>query len=474
MILDELFRQHFGQEPVVRSAITGSGSSRAYFRMEGPDGEKAIGTIGTNIAENDAFLYLDGHFRRLGLPVPQVLAVSADRMAYIQEDLGDTALLRLIDGEGFGDNVIDLMRHTVALLPEFQYRGAEGLDFNRCFPVAAMDRRSVMWDLNYFKYSFLKAVGPEFDEPRLEDDMERFAGDVLDMADAPTFMYRDFQSRNVMINAGKPWFIDFQGGRRGPALYDLASFLWQAKAGIPDALRHELAEEYRRSASRFAEQGSEEAFFSRLHFMALFRTIQVLGAYGFRGIIQNKPHFISSIAPAVENLRRLLPEIDMARYPELSAALGGIASEGRFKGAESGPGLTVEINSFGFRKSGIPRDFTGNGGGFVFDCRAITNPGRIDRYKALTGLDAPVREFLESNGEILSFLSNAKELVGASVERYKSRGFSNLKVSFGCTGGQHRSVYSAQAMAEWINRTFGVAVELHHIEQNIHQSFPAL
>lgn len=472
MILNRLFETTYGEQPVTSLEIFGSGSARRYYRLQAASGFTVIGTVGTDTAENCAFIYLDGVFRELGIHVARVIAVSDDETAYLQEDLGDCQLLSLITEHPDAERTAGLLRETVSLLPDLQFKGGRAVDFSRCYPVAEFDRRSVMWDLNYFKYSFLKPSGVEFDESRLEDDLETLATLLLSDKSMTGFMYRDFQSRNVMVYNDAPWFIDFQGGRRGPVLYDLASFLWQAKAGFSDATRQELALTYKRSAIRYCDTGTDNEFMARLRLMALFRTLQVLGAYGFRGLVGGKPHFIESIPAAVENLRGLLDALTQGEFTELERALRAIVELPQYQPRKATSGLVVEVNSFGFRKSGIPRDYTGNGGGYVFDCRAVTNPGRYDQYKPLTGLDAPVKEFLEQGGEIQEFLESVRRIVGHSVRRYMERGFSNLKVSFGCTGGRHRSVYSAQNTAEWISETFGVEVELHHIEQNIHQHFP--
>lgn len=466
-ILTELYRHAVGSAPDGMTRILGSGSARSYYRLTGR--ETLIGTLGTNRAENEAFLYLDRHFAENGIEVPRVVAVSEDSMAYLQQDFGDISLFKLISRDGLGDPEVNrLLRETIKRLPDIQFAGARNLDFSRCYPVASVDLRSIMWDLNYFKYCFLKISGIEFDEGALEDDFQKLAKMLTDEI-GDTFMYRDFQSRNVMIYDGVPRFIDFQGGRRGPCLYDLASFLWQARAKFPPSLRKELADVYLESVSRYRRY--EQAEFDRsLRLNALFRTLQVLGAYGLRGLHEQKTHFIESIPAAVANLTALAEGLE-SLFPELCRVIQRIGSVELFQPREKNGSLVVEVNSFGFRAGGIPPDFTGNGGGYVFDCRAITNPGRIDEYKPLTGLDAPVKEFLEADGEVFKFLDSAKSMVGDSVRRYLSRGFESLKVSFGCTGGRHRSVYCAQAMAEYLNREFGVAVELHHREQNINQSF---
>jgi len=467
--LESLYTHAVGSAPDGMTRLAGSGSARAYYRITGP--QPLIGTVGTNKSENEAFFYLADHFEHAGINVPHLVARSADSMTYLQQDLGDTSLFSVIQRDGPECPVtVSLLRDTLSLLPDIQFAGAKGLDFRRCYPVPEVDNRSIMWDLNYFKYCFLKLTGIEFDENALEDDFVRLAGWLTD-DNHDTFMYRDFQSRNVMIHQGAPWFIDFQGGRRGPNLYDVASFLWQAKARIPTPLRHDLAGIYLESARRYRPCATAD-FYRGLHLNALFRTLQVLGAYGLRGLHEQKAHFTGSIPPAVTNLVELAGNIGKL-LPELHNVIMRLAGEERFMQKPEPDRLVVEVNSFGFRAGGIPPDFTGNGGGYVFDCRAITNPGKYPEYMQLTGLDAPVREFLEADGKVFRFLDCAKAMVGDSVTRYLARGFKSLKVSFGCTGGRHRSVYCAQNMAEYLNREYGVAVELYHRERHIHQSFPA-
>ena len=448
-----------------------SGSNRRYFRLKGV--QSLIGVYGTSVEENEAFLYMAEHFKKKNLPVPQVLCVSEDKYFYLQEDLGDTLLFHAIEKgrvtNSFSEEEKELLRKTIRLLPSIQFAGAEGFDFDHCYPQPEFNERSVLWDLNYFKYCFLKATGLEFLENKLEDDFQKMS-DVLLRSSSDTFMYRDFQSRNVMIKDGEPWFIDFQGGRKGPFFYDIASFLWQAKARYPESLRDELLDEYIKAVSKYVNI-DRIYFFSQLRHFVLFRTLQVLGAYGFRGYFEKKPHFIQSVPFAIENLRQLLRE-DYPEYPYLCSVLRELTEMKQFKDDLKKRQLTVKVMSFAYKK-GIPNDPTGNGGGFVFDCRAVNNPGKYERYKPFTGLDEPIIKFLEDDGEIFPFLENAYALVDASVKRYMERGFSNLMVCFGCTGGQHRSVYSAQHMAEHLNKKFGVKVELIHREQNIEQTFEA-
>lgn len=431
-----------------------------------------IGVIGTCREENDAFIYLADHFNSKGLPVPEVLAISDDHMAYLQEDLGDTILFNAIEkgrqSRSFSADEKELLIRTIRMLPDIQFLGAVGLDFSHCYPAKEFDKRSIMWDLNYFKYCFLKATGLEFQEDRLEDDFQAMS-EVLMRGQSSTFMYRDFQSRNVMLTTeGNPLFIDFQGGRKGPFYYDVASFLWQAKANLPGSLRQELIGEYI-DALRKYKPVDEEYFHEQLRHFVLFRTMQVLGAYGFRGYFEKKPHFMQSVPFAIANLRELLDN-PYPEYPYLNELLRQLVDMKQFTDEMANRQLTVKVMSFAYKK-GIPNDATGNGGGYVFDCRAVNNPGKYDRYKPFTGLDKPVIEFLEEDGEILSFLDHCYALVDSSVERYIERGFSNLMVCFGCTGGQHRSVYSAQRMAEHINSKYNVKVELVHREQNIEQTF---
>ena len=470
-VLSELYITYTNEEPQNIEELPSSGSNRRYFRLSGK--QSLIGVIGTCKEENEAFLYMDAHFISKGLPVPKVLLHSEDKMAYIQEDLGDTLLFNAIEKGRkttvFSEEEKILLSKTIRLLPDIQFAGADGMDFSKCYPASEFNARSILWDLNYFKYCFLKATGMEFLEDKLEDDFQRLT-DVLLRSSSATFMYRDFQSRNVMIKDGEPWFIDFQGGRKGPVFYDVASFLWQAKANLPDSLRGELLEDYINALRKYTPV-DKEYFYAQLRHFVLFRTLQVLGAYGFRGYFEKKPHFIQSVPFAIANLRSLLT-VPYPEYPYLNKILKELVGLKQFTDDLQKHTLTVRVMSFAYKK-GIPNDPSGNGGGFVFDCRAVNNPGKYERYKPFTGLDAQVIKFLEDDGEILTFLDYAYAMVDASVKRYVERGFTNLMVSFGCTGGQHRSVYCAQHMAEHINKKFNVKVELVHREQNIEQTFNA-
>ncbi len=469
--LRELFTRHTGSAPTSIVERPSSGSNRRYFRLKNDD-TSIIGVIGTCKDENEAFIYIDEHFENRGLPVPKVLAVSNDHMSYIQEDLGDCLLFNAIEKgretHCFSPEERELLEKTITRLPEIQFSGAVGLNFSKCYPPEEFDMRTIMWDLNYFKYCFLKATGIDFLENKLEDDFTTLA-EVLLRSKSGTFMYRDFQSRNVMIKDGEPWFIDFQGGRKGPYYYDVASFLWQAKANFTSELRNYLIQAYIKSLRRF-KTVDEPYFLGQLRHFVLFRIMQVLGAYGFRGYFEKKPHFLQSVPYAITNLRELLQE-PFTEYPYLNDLLTRMCDMKQFSDLLKRKTLTVRVMSFAYKK-GIPNDASGNGGGYVFDCRGVNNPGKYEMYKPFNGLDEPVIKYLEEDGEILKFLDHCYALVDSTIIRYVERGFQNLMVCFGCTGGQHRSVYCAQHMAEHIHKNFNVKVDLVHREQDIEQEFP--
>lgn len=466
-LLAQLYQSYTGEAPTSIEPLPGAGSNRKYFRLKGK--ESLIGVYGTSTEENRAFIYMARHFSQKGLPVPRILAEAADQSAYLQDDLGDISLFQLIkqgrESGNFSDEETNILKQTIRLLPQIQFEGSKDMDFSYCYPLATFNHRSVLWDLNYFKYCFLKATGLEFQENLLEDDFERMA-DTLLQIEPQVFMYRDFQSRNIMIREEKPYFIDFQGGRKGPFYYDVASFLWQAKANYPDSLRQELLDEYL-DALRPYHAIDKEQFLTTLRHFVLFRTLQVLGAYGFRGYFEKKAHFIQSVPYAIENLRQLL-ETDFPEYPYLCLMLRKLTELPQFASIRNRRKLTVRVMSFSYKK-GIPEDPSGNGGGYVFDCRAVHNPGKYEQYKQLTGRDKPVIDFLEQDGEILQFLEHVDALADAHVQRFLERGFTNLSICFGCTGGQHRSVYSAEHVAHHLNEKFGVRIRLIHREQHIEQ-----
>lgn len=505
--LINLYRAWCGRQPRYCQQLSGAGSNRTYIRITGGEGQTVIGVIGTSRDENHAFVSLARHFTNKRLPVPEILAVSGDELRYLQTDLGDVSLFDAIRGGRdaggrYNQHEKQLLVNAIKALPDIQIRGAQGLDWNCCYPQPEFNVDSVRFDLNYFKYCFLKATELDFHELKLEANFRMFAKDLVSEP-SNSFLYRDFQARNIMIDKqGKPYFIDFQGGRKGAFYYDLASFLWQASAKYPFKLRRELVYEYYYSLKNYTEVPSVRHFVERLSQFVLFRMLQVLGAYGFRGYFERKKYFLDSIPPAMENLRDLLKIGSQAfPYPYLMEILERLTQLPQFAPAEAsapvrrdgfrtsdfniyeshpqdGPAtfskydgkgpLVVRVFSFSYRK-GIPEDSSGNGGGYVFDCRSTHNPGRYEPYKKLTGLDESVIRFLENDGEILTFLAHVYDLADHHVQRYIQRGFTSLMFSFGCTGGQHRSVYCAQHLAEHLHEKFGIEVHITHREQGISQ-----
>lgn len=509
--LIELYTEWAGAEPAGVEKLPVQGSNRAYYRLTDADGMSVVGCVGTSRDENHAFIYLARHFAKRRIPVPKLLAVSGDELRYLQEDLGEQSLFDAIRGGReaggrYNQREKRLLVSAIRELPNIQLRGARGLDWSNCYPQPEFDIDSVLFDLNYFKYCFLKPTELDFHELKLEANFRLFAKD-LTSEPMDSFLYRDFQARNIMLDANDhPYFIDFQGGRKGPFYYDLASFLWQASAKYSFKLRRELVYEYYDALKNYTEVPSVRHFVNRLSLFVLFRTLQVLGAYGFRGYFERKKHFLDSIPPAIQNLRDVLKMGEKVfPYPYMLEMLRRLTELSRFAQLEQpavnradgfritaqniyrahpqdGPAtyskydgkgpLVVRVYSFSYRK-GIPEDPSGNGGGYVFDCRSTHNPGRYEPYKKLTGLDEPVIRFLEDDGEILQFLESVYRLADHHVKRYIQRGFTSLMFSFGCTGGQHRSVYSAQHLAEHLHNKFGVEVIVNHREQNICQVLEA-
>ena len=418
---------------------------------------------GTDIRENRAFIYLDRKLKENGVNVPEVLAVSSDEKYYLQDDLGGTSLFSLA-----GTDLFDLyLEKAVKTLPSLQCSG--DIDWNYPALQHPFSSRSIMADLNYFKYCFLKPCKTDFDEEKLEDDFERLSKDILEASKClEGMMYRDCQSRNIMIQNEDVWWIDFQGARRGPMIYDIVSLLWQAKLGLSEAKRQRLLDLYFSSLNSLREFPTNLKTI-HVNLFALFRTLQVLGAYGFRGLVEHRAHFITSIPGALNNLSELITKGVTESYPELNRILKKLCDlREDFSPGGGKDKLNIEIFSFSYKK-GYPDDFSGNGGGFMFDCRALHNPGRYDRYKPLTGMDSEVIEFLENNSEVKPFLESVFTLVDASIKKYLKRGFTNLQVGFGCTGGRHRSVYCAEHLAEHIRATFGeqVVINLIHREQGV-------
>ncbi len=464
----DFFKNHFGVPPTGFSPLPQGGSDRKYFRLTS-ENHSAIAAHNPDVQENRTFIYLSRHFKDLGFPVPDVYEVSDDERTYLLSDLGDKTLFNHLICTGWrGDAAksnVDLLKEALSLLAKIQVEGAKGLDFTRCYPKSKFDKQSVMWDFYYFKYSFLKPSDIRFNEAKLDDDFLALANVLLSQP-AEYFQYRDFQSRNIMLVNGKPYFIDYQGGRHGPLLYDVASFLYQARAGIPQQIRDELLDFYLGAVGKLTDINNDE---SKKLFpaFALFRVLQTLGAYGYRGFFERRAHFLQSIPLAAKNLKFLLERMDLigVSLPTLRPILESIYQKYGESSEQSQPfdGLTLEINSFSFKK-GYPMEHPEHGGGFVFDCRALPNPGRLNQYKLLTGLDEPVITYLEKYSEVEQYFGHVTEMVTKSVYTYKHRGFNHLSVSFGCTGGQHRSVYMASRLAQFFRAVDGVKVVLNHRE----------
>jgi aminoglycoside/choline kinase family phosphotransferase len=466
-VLKPLFAQYFQSPPERVQSLQGQlgGSGRVIVRLAGA-GQSAIGILYSVREENVAFLEFSRHFRRHGLPVPQIYAEDVNQDAYLEEDLGDTTLFEFLSANRSGDSVappvVDAYRKVVSILPRFQVEAGRDLNYKVCYPRASFDRQSIAWDLNYFKYYFLRLAGIPFNEQALELDFTRLTKFLLG-ADHDYFLYRDFQSRNIMLRDGKPWFLDYQGGRKGALQYDIASLLYDGKADLPPDLRRQLLGHYLDSLAGFIDF-KHDAFMEHYYAFVYVRILQALGAYGFRGFYERKAHFLQSVPYALKNLRWLAENIKLPiALPELFGALERMSSSGKLQhNVAPSTGLTVRIFSFSFHHS-MPLDESGNGGGFVFDARSLPNPGREEKFRTLTGQDAPVIEYLDRLPSVHEFLSHAVSLVDASVASYRQRGFTSLMVSFGCTGGQHRSVYLAEQLAKHL-ATAGVEVVVRHIE----------
>jgi aminoglycoside/choline kinase family phosphotransferase len=486
-VLEKLFKQRFNS-PVERvQPLHGElgASGRKIVRLSS-GACSAIGVLYDVREENVAFLQFSRHFRRHGLPVPEIYGEDLSRGAYLEEDLGNTTLFEFLSKNRAGNNisaeVVDAYRKVVALLPRFQIEAGRDLNYEACYPRAVFDEQSIAWDLNYFKYYFLKLAGVPFNEQSLENDFNQLTTFLLS-ARSYFFLYRDFQSRNIMLRDGRPFFLDYQGGRKGALQYDIASLLYDAKADLPPALRQDLLDVYIERLGDFI--AIERSVFMHHYYAYVYvRIMQALGAYGFRGFYERKSHFLQSVPYALKNLQWLLGNVVLPiALPTLTDAFGSMlesetlrtltskeisatdavtSRKARVRAAEK-QNLVVHIFSFSFRR-GIPKDETGHGGGFVFDARSVPNPGREERFKALTGKDAPVIEYLNQHESAHQFFDSAMSLVEASVKTYQSRGFTSLTVSFGCTGGQHRSVYFAEQLAKRLNGRKGVEVVVRHLE----------
>ena len=480
-ILKQLFERYFRVPVSQIQPLQGElgASGRKIIRLVG-EARSAIGVLYSVREENVAFLEFSRHFRRHGLPVPEIYAEDLSRGAYLEQDLGDTTLFDFLSrnraGADIASPVIAAYREVTALLPRFQVEAGRDLNYKLSYPRARFDRQSIAWDLNYFKYYFLRLAGIPFSEQALETDFSRLIKFLLN-AGREYFLYRDFQSRNVLLPQGRPFFVDYQGGRKGALQYDVASLLYDGKADLPPELRQQLLDHYLDSLAGFIDLRRDE-FMQYYYGYVYVRIMQALGTYGFRGFYERKSHFLQSVPYALKNIRWLLHSVELpVALPTLMAALRDMLASQTLQrlsteappetdgtASAKAPVLTVRIFSFSYHSAAQPRDDSGNGGGFVFDSRGIPNPGREERFKALTGKDQPVIEYLDQQESARKFLASVSSLVDSSVTHYQQRGFSNLMVSFGCTGGQHRSVYMAEQLARHLRRKNGVEVAVRHLE----------
>jgi aminoglycoside/choline kinase family phosphotransferase len=479
----ELYKKWRGKEAASVDVLPQSGSERRYFRIHDTDGTTTIGTYGANSKENETFIYFSDNFIQKKLPVANIYAISDDRMFYLQEDFGNESLIDCLEKEGYTKNIYALFRKSLEALAKLQVIGDEGLDYEHCLTNKEFGKQAIMADLLYFKYYFLDALRRPYDKQQLIDDFEALSN-YLTHTEYKYFMFRDFQSRNIMVKnyrATKPYvstvhFIDYQGGMKGAPQYDAASMIWQARANLPDEWKENLLNDYMTAFENIIQSPIDRNVFkSQYNGYVLIRLLQVLGAYGFRGLFERKAHFLTSIPLALKNLKWFLHNQSTGiALPEFRKVLDICISDEVIQQftplqANEATALRVTINSFSYKK-GIPEDSSGNGGGFVFDCRGILNPGRIEEYKALTGRDKTVKDFLEQQTRIQEFLNSAFDIVDITVEDYLKRNFESLVISFGCTGGQHRSVYAADALARHLRNKFKVKIILHHREQNIFET----
>jgi aminoglycoside/choline kinase family phosphotransferase len=464
--LEQLFRDRFGTGVDSVAPLKSDGSGRKYWRLAG-GGHRVIGVLGPDRDENRAFLSFSRHFRACGLPVPEIFADDPAQGLYLQEDLGDTTLFAFLGahrapGAEFPAAALPLYEKAVRALPRFQIEAGRTLDYGVCYPRASFDARSILWDLNYFKYYFLRLAGVSFHEQQLEDDFGRFAAFLLEVGQE-YFLYRDFQSRNIMIRDGEPWFIDYQGGRRGPLQYDIASILYDAKADVPPEVRAHLLETYIEAVGAIAPTVSRERFLHYYPAYVYVRIMQAFGAYGLRGFYERKTHFLQSIPYAIRNLEYLLRTSPLPlELPALQAVFRALVASSRLRNfGAANPELTIQVQSFSYKEA-APSDDSGHGGGFVFDCRALPNPGRFEQFAESTGKDPEVEQFLGAEAAVADYLRSVFALVDQSVENYRKRNFTHLSVSFGCTGGRHRSVYCAERLAQHLRQQLGVRVQVSH------------
>lgn len=466
-VIQQLFEQWTGQVPETVLVLAANGSNRRYWRLKGGT-HQCIAAYNEDVRENEAFIYYSQALREKGISVPEVYLVSEDRKHYLQQDLGDVTLYSYMYdkrrlGGGFDAEMLSLFKQVLDDLAHIQIAGRD-FDFSKAYPRSSFDEQSIQWDLNYFKYYFLKLRYVPFDEELLERDYQTLIKYLLS-TDCQYFLYRDFQSRNIMLCDGKPYYIDFQGGRRGAAQYDVASLLYSAKSDLPEAIRQELLEYYIGCLSRLTQIDKED-FKQHFYAYVLIRIMQAMGAYGYRGYFERKEYFINSIPLAINNLKTITESHRLPiEIPHLRQVWKAIVDSEEAKSNMPTPsGLVVTVSSFSYKK-GLPQDNSGNGGGYIFDCRALPNPGRYPEYRSYTGKDKPVIDFLQGDEAVEAFLEGAKQMVGPSIKKYLERNFTSLTVSFGCTGGQHRSVYCAERLAKWICDSFDCQVVINHREQ---------
>ena len=470
-----VYKNWKGEEAAQVDVLAQSGSDRRYFRVYDHQGNSVIATYGLNVPENETFIYFSEHFKTKGLNTPEILAVSDDKTVYLQEDFGNTSLLNVLEEKGFTEGVYNLFRESLHQLARLQITGHEGMDYKRTLTNEEFGKQAIMADLLYFKYYFLDAIRKPYDKQKLIDDFEALST-YLTHTEYKYFMFRDFQSRNIFVTEDmQVHFIDYQGGMRGAPQYDVASMIWQARANLPDRWKENLLEDYMNSFENITGDSiNREVFRSQYNGYVLIRLLQVLGAYGFRGLFERKAQFLTSIPLALNNLRWFIENNSMGIVvPEFNRVLALCIDDEiieRFTPiqADEETPLVVKICSFSYKK-GIPDDSGGNGGGFVFDCRGIDNPGRHEEFKEIHGRDRPVMEYLERQTKMHAFLNSVFDIVDISVEEYIKRGFTSLAVNFGCTGGQHRSVYAADALARHLRNKYKVNIELCHREQEMKQ-----
>ncbi len=469
--ISRLFREYAGCPEDRIEKLPQSGSDRMYFRLYSGD-KTYIATHNLNVKENETFINFTRHFLKSGLPMPEIYNINDEKTIYLQRDLGTHSLLNKLEINGHCEYTYDLFKKSLQQLARLQILGDKNLNYEeRCLTAKEFGKQAILSDLLYFKYYFLDTLKLPYDKQALLDDFETLSN-YLENARHKYFMFRDFQSRNVIIENDEPYFIDYQGGMKGALQYDVASLLWQAKANLSDDWKNHLLNDYMDEADKLLDEPIDRPFFiGQFNGYVLIRLLQVLGAYGFRGLFERKAHFLSSIPLALQNLKFFIENKAIgAQTPEFDRVMKCIVETEiieRFKTvrADEKTPLVVNISSFSYKKA-LPQDDSGNGGGFLFDCRGVLNPGRFVEFKTLTGRDKPVIDFLEQRTKMPDFLNSVFHLVDISVEDYIVRGFNSLLVGFGCTGGQHRSVYAADCLARHLKNKFDVKINLQHKVQD--------